>query len=118
MSLIPPFHSHSEALMSNLASRSHEWIDWQIEELLLELPVAPRSRAKRKQHFRIQLTVNWCELGRRSYVLKLKSSPTQSLLKRDSFSKKDFKAARILASKLKDSQGRYSANNPDLLALF
>ena len=59
MSLIPPFQPHSEALMSNLASRSHEWIDWEIEELLLELPTALKSRGKRKVHFRILLKVKW-----------------------------------------------------------
>ncbi|MEZ4814499.1 MAG: hypothetical protein R3A80_04745 [Bdellovibrionota bacterium] len=104
--------------MSNLASRSHEWVDWQIEELLLELPIAPKSRAKRKQHFRIKLSVKWCDLGQRIYILKRCSSPTQKLLKRDSVSNKDFKAARILASKLKDSHGGYTASNPELLALI
>ena len=31
---IPPFTPFSDALMASLASRSHEWVGWQIEESL------------------------------------------------------------------------------------
>ena len=111
MSVIPAFHPHSEALMSNLASRSHEWLDWEIEELLLELPTSAKSRGKRSPHFRILLKVKWVNKAHCVYVLSVKSSPSDVLLKRKQSHKDSLQAARILARRMKDSRGRYSASN-------
>jgi len=118
MAFIPPFHPHSEALMSNLASRSHEWKAWEIEELLVEFPLSAKSRGKRTSYFRINLTVTWVDLGLHNYVLTRKASPTKTLLDRRSINKDSLRAARILARRSKSSNGTYSEESSELLNKF
>lgn len=118
MALIPPFHPHSEALMSNLASRSHEWKEWEIEEIILEFPLSAKSRGMRKAYFRIKLSVTWIAGGLQAYVLTSKSSPTRILLERKALLKDSFKAARILARRLKNSHGLYKDENFSLFDKF
>ena len=118
MNAIPPFHPHSEALMSNLASRSHEWRDWEIEELLLELPFSPHSRGKRKEHFRILLKVQWHQLGMHQYILTKKSSPTEVLVARIPHDRQALSTARILARKHKDSHGAYTSISAEKIDTF
>lgn len=113
--MIPAFHPHSEALMSNLASRSHEWVDWEIEELLLEFPTSAKSRGKRSLHFRILLKVKWVNKAQALYVLSTRSSPSAVLLNRKAVLKDSLQAARILARRMKDSKGRYTSRDESML---
>ncbi len=115
MAFIPPFHPHSEALMSNLASRSHEWKDWEIEELLVEFPTSAKSRGKRSPHFRILLRVSWVDLGLHTYVISCDSSPTRTLLDRKSINKDSLRSARILARRTKSSNGSYFEESSEVL---
>ena len=115
---IPPFHPVSEALMSNLASRSHEWLDWQIEEILFELPVSARSRGSRHERFRIVLNVSWKLRGHLTCVLKAQSSATKVLLERKDSSKEALKTVRILAKRWKSSKGDYRENDAARIANF
>lgn len=104
--------------MSNLASRSHEWEEWEIEELLLELPVSAKSKGKRRPHFRILLRVRWLSLGAHTYMLTAKSSPSGILLERKTLTKNAIQGARILARKVKDSKGRYAGKSEANLDKF
>lgn len=104
--------------MSNLASRSYEWREWELEERLIEFPLSAKSRGKRIAHFRIFLRVGWVDLGSHTYVLSLNTSPTQTLLARKSTSKDSMQAARILARRTKGSNGRYSEESSDALDRF
>ncbi len=104
--------------MSNLASRSHEWSEWEIEELLYEVPQSLKPRTQRKTHLRILLRVHWHVLGMHHYILTLKSSPTRVLIDRISQERQVFATAIILARKQKTSHGSYVAIAPEKIDSF
>lgn len=116
--MIPAFHPNSEALMSNLASRAHEWKEWEISEFLYEIPLSAKSKGKRSTHFRITLAVNWIVEGVQNYTLNLKSSPSRVLIERRVHFSSSFEAVRILARRTKDSKGRYTCQEALLLDKF
>jgi DTW domain-containing protein YfiP len=90
-------------------------LQWELKELLYEMPVSALSKGVRHPHFRIVLEVNWRKGGFCSYVLRTNSSPTLALLERKNFPKKALDSARILAKKVKDSQGNYHSKFPELI---
>jgi hypothetical protein len=116
---IPSFHATSEALMSNLASRPHEWRSWEIKELLFKVFQRSKRDRKRNIHFRVCLIVDWIEQGQLRYVLRETSSPTKVLLERES--KKgtlELKEDNILSMREKNSRGQFFGKNAELFEKF
>lgn len=118
LKIIPPFHPFSEALMSNLASRSFEWDFWEIQEILFE-------SKKTKMEFCICLTLKEKEQKKTSFYVQSSESPTSFFLKRSkSFQtkstrlEKKIKAAKVLAERRKNSKGIFREKNTQLLLDF
>jgi hypothetical protein len=118
LKIIPDFHSFSEALMSNLASRSFEWDSWEIREILFQ---SKNSKAE----FCICLKLKEKGQKEKSYFAQATDSPTQLLLSRASGStlkqsaksarlSKILKTAKVLAERKKNSKGIYKEKNSDL----
>jgi len=117
LKIIPDFHSFSEALMSNLASRSFEWDSWEIREILFQ---SKNSNVE----FCVCLKLKEKGQKEKSYFAEASDSPTQLLLSRSgsalkqsaksaAFSKK-LKTAKVLAERKKNSKGIYKEKNSDL----
>lgn len=118
LKIIPDFHSFSEALMSNLASRSFEWDSWEIREILFQ---AKNSKAE----FCVCLKLKEKGQKQRIYFAQASDSPTQLLLSRASGSalnqsakssglSKKLKTAKVLAERKKNSKGIYKEKNSEL----
>ena len=121
LKIIPDFHSFSEALMSNLASRSFEWDSWEIREILFQ---AKNSKAE----FCVCLKLKEKGQKEKNYFAQASDSPTQFLLSRASGSalkksaksaksavlSKKLKTAKVLAERKKNSKGIYKEKNSDL----
>lgn len=118
LKIIPDFHSFSEALMSNLASRSFEWDSWEIREILFQ---AKNSKAE----FCVCLKLKEKGQKVKNYFAQASDSPTQLLLSRSSGSalkqsaksarlSKILKTAKVLAERKKNSKGIYKEKNAEL----
>lgn len=118
LKIIPDFHSFSEALMSNLASRSFEWDSWEIREILFQ---AKNSKAE----FCVCLKLKEKGQKEKNYFAQASDSPTQLLLNRGSSLtlnqsaksarlSKILKTAKVLAERKKNSKGIYKEKNAEL----
>ena len=122
LKIIPAFHPFSEALMSNLASRSFEWDFWEIQELLFE----PKIKSKKsKMEFCVCLTLKEKGQSKSSFYVRTSESPTGFFLKRhQSFKVKSvrlqakLKDAKVLAERKKNSKGIFKQKNQQLILDF
>jgi hypothetical protein len=122
LKIIPAFHPFSEALMSNLASRSFEWEFWEIQELLFR----PKIESKKsKLEFCVCLTLKEKGQKKTSLYVRTTESPTGFFLKRhQSFKIKSarlqikLKAAKVLAQRKKNSKGIFKEKNQQLILDF
>jgi hypothetical protein len=112
LKIIPPFHPFSEALMSNIASRSFEWDFWEIKELLFQSKNA-------KIEFCICLTLKEKGQNKLSYYAAPSQSATDFYLNRRKNIKtksaqieKKIKVAKVLAERKKNSKGIFLEKNP------
>ena len=118
LKMIPPFHPFSEALMSNLASRSFAWDFWEIQEILFH-------SKKSKIEFCVCFILKEKGQKRLSYYAQASESPTQFFLKRSQNLKaknarlaKKIESAKVLAKRAKNSKGEFKEKNPELFLDF
>lgn len=98
---LPEFLPLSEGLMSNLASRPHEWNEWAISELNILI--------KKKLHTRILLEVNWKSSGSATYLLLQNSSPSLKIYERNvTFAKRKKQIEKYIKTyRKKNSKGAF-----------